>query len=68
MNDVTGKWISIGDRVVYSEISDSSSLKIGTAQSFTPKKIRILPAVPDWRGDSSLVLKFPDQVAVIDRF
>lgn len=75
MNDATGKHVIVGDRVVFSDSkSESSTLKIGVVTGFTPKKIKIGTPNAAWRIEQLSenldreILKFPDQIAVIDRF
>jgi hypothetical protein len=72
MYDALNENVEVGYKVVYSDSAgETSSLKSGIVIGFTEKKIRIKTLRPLWQrerqGDFMDILKFPEQVAVVER-
>jgi len=65
MNDVTGKELAVGDKVVFiPQGGYTSSLSRGTIIGFTPQKVRI-ESPKEHMNDEDTCLKFPNQVAKV---
>jgi hypothetical protein len=72
MFDAIGKRIEYQDRVVFSNSGgETSTLLSGQVIGFTEKKIRIRTPRPLWqresRGEFMEILKFPEQLAVVEK-
>ena len=65
MNDVTGKELTVGDKVVFiPQGGYTSSLSRGTIIGFTTQKVRI-ETPREHVGDKLTCLKYPEQVAKV---
>ena len=68
MNDVTGKLLEIGDKIVLiPQQGYTDSLEMGVIIGFTPQKVKIQLCFKDWSLTHSkdTCLKFPEQVAKV---
>lgn len=68
MKDVIGNEIKVGDKVVFiPQDGYTSQLSVGIVESFTDKKVRISVTNKAWNYSGNKCLKFPVQVAVVDK-
>lgn len=66
MNDVTGKELAVGDKIVLiPQNGYTMSLSMGIITGFTPKKVQIKLANKCWDYSADECLKFPEQVAKV---
>ena len=66
MNDVTGKVLAVGDKIVLiPQDGYTDSLSMGIIIGFTPKKVKIQLTNKAWSYSSDECLKFPEQVAKV---
>lgn len=66
MKDVTGKELSVGDKIVLiPQNGYTYSLSMGIIIGFTPKKIKIQLTDKAWSYSADECLKFPEQVAKV---
>ncbi len=66
MKDVTGKELSIGDKIVLiPQNGYTASLSIGIVTGFTEKKVKIHLTNKAWAYSDDECLKFPEQVAKV---
>ena len=67
MNDITGKPLSINDKVVFiPQDGYTSQLSTGIVEGFTKQKVKIKATNKAWRYSGDNCLKYPEQVAKID--
>lgn len=66
MNDVTGKLLTVGDKIVLiPQNGYTSALSMGVIIGFTPKKVKIQLTKKCWSYSDDECLKFPEQVAKV---
>lgn len=66
MNDVTGKLLEVGDKIVLiPQNGYTCSLSMGIVIGFTPKKVKIQLTNKAWSYSTDECLKFPEQVAKV---
>jgi hypothetical protein len=66
MNDVTGKLLAVGDKIVLiPQNGYAHSLSMGIITGFTPKKVKIQLTDKCWSYSADDCLKFPEQVAKV---
>lgn len=66
MNDVTGKVLTVGDKIVLiPQDGYTQSLSMGIVVGFTPKKVKIQLTNKAWSYSKDECLKFPEQVAKV---
>lgn len=66
MNDVTGKLLAVGDKIVLiPQNGYTDSLSLGFITGFTPQKVKIQLTDKCWSCSDDQCLKFPDQVAKV---
>lgn len=66
MIDVTGKPLSVGDKVVLiPQNGYTDSLSMGVIIGFTPMKVKIRLTNKAWSYSDDECLKFPEQVAKV---
>ena len=66
MNDVTGKELAIGDKVVLiPQNGYTMSLSMGVITGFTKQKVKISLTDKCWSYSADECLKYPDQVAKV---
>jgi len=67
MKDVTGKELTIGDKVVLiPQNGYTSSLSAGLIVNFTKFKVKIQLTDKAWNYSEDFCLKFPEQVAKVE--
>jgi len=66
MKDVTGKELTIGDKIVLiPQNGYTQSLSMGVIAGFTPQKVKIRLTNKAWCYSDDECLKFPEQVAKV---
>jgi hypothetical protein len=66
MNDVTGKVLAVGDKIVLIPQNNyTQSLSMGVITGFTEKKVKIQLTDKCWAYSADECLKFPVQVAKV---
>jgi len=66
MNDVTGKPLEVGDKIVLiPQNGYTMSLSMGIIIGFTPQKVKIQLTNKAWSYSKDECLKFPEQVAKV---
>jgi hypothetical protein len=66
MNDVTGKLLEVGDKIVLiPQNGYTQSLSMGIVTGFTPMKVKIKLTNKSWSYSEDECLKFPEQVAKV---
>ncbi len=66
MNDVTGKLLEVGDKIVLiPQNGYTCSLSVGIITGFTAKKVKIQLTDKTWSYSADECLKFPEQVAKV---
>lgn len=66
MNDVTGKELAIGDKVVLiPQNGYTMSLSMGVIIGFTKQKVKISLTNKSWSYSADECLKYPEQVAKV---
>lgn len=66
MNDVTGKLLAVGDKIVLiPQNGYTQSLSMGIIVGFTSKKVKIHLTDKCWSYSADECLKFPEQVAKV---
>ena len=66
MNDVTGKLLEVGDKIVLiPQDGYTHSLSMGIVIGFTLRKVKIQLTNKAWSYSTDECLKFPEQVAKV---
>jgi hypothetical protein len=67
MNDVTGKELSVNDKIVLiPQNGYTQSLSMGIITGFTEKKVKIKLTNKSWSYSADECMKFPEQVAKVE--
>lgn len=66
MQDVTGKNLEIGDKIVLiPQDGYAGQLSMGVVEGFTPQKVKVRLTNKAWSYSPDTCLKFPAQVAKV---